>query len=94
MPVAFTSTRTSPARGPSSCTVMTSNGLPASNATAARTSMSLLHQKGRIFRQGPSYSAGRHRQGKVQRHRTSRRSNSSSRAAMASAVCSCSFLTR
>jgi hypothetical protein len=39
MPVALTSTSTSPAFGPSSCTVMTSSGLPACTATAARTSM-------------------------------------------------------
>src|SRR5690606_31539109 len=39
MPVALTSTSTSPARGPSSCTVMISSGLPAATATAARTSM-------------------------------------------------------
>src|ERR1043165_5831032 len=40
MPVALISTSTSPAFGPSSCTCMTASGLPASNATAARTSMS------------------------------------------------------
>ena len=39
MPVALISTSTSPAFGPSSCTVVTASGLPASNATAARTSM-------------------------------------------------------
>src|SRR6266542_3669138 len=39
MPVALISTSTSPALGPSSVTVATSSGLPAPNATAARTSM-------------------------------------------------------
>src|SRR3546814_17669511 len=38
-PVAFTSTSTSPSFGPSSCTVVTSSGLPAATATAARTSI-------------------------------------------------------
>src|ERR1700733_12860418 len=41
MPVALISTSTSPARGPSSCTVVTSRGLPGPNATAARTSMGI-----------------------------------------------------
>src|SRR3954469_13179572 len=41
MPVALISTRTSPALGPSSVTVVTSSGLPASNATAARTSIDI-----------------------------------------------------
>src|SRR5947209_9198278 len=40
MPVALISTSTSPAFGPSSCTSVTASGLPAWNATAARTSMS------------------------------------------------------
>src|SRR5215472_16255506 len=39
MPVALMSTRTSPARGPSSLTVVTSSGLPGPKATAARTSI-------------------------------------------------------
>ena len=39
MPVALISTSTSPAFGPSSCTSVISSGLPAANATAARTSM-------------------------------------------------------
>src|SRR5215475_11316839 len=39
MPVALISTSTSPALGPSSLTVVTSSGLPAANATAARTSI-------------------------------------------------------
>src|ERR1700688_4006842 len=43
MPVALISTITSPALGPSSCTVSTCSGLPASNATAARTSIAVLH---------------------------------------------------
>src|SRR5450631_3460704 len=42
MPVALISTSTSPALGPSSCTVSTASGLPASNATAARTSIVVL----------------------------------------------------
>src|SRR4051794_15472063 len=42
MPVALISTSTSPALGPSSCTCVTASGLPAANATAARTSMLLL----------------------------------------------------
>src|SRR6476646_3823432 len=41
MPVALISTRTSPALGPSSVTVVTSSGFPASNATAARTSIGI-----------------------------------------------------
>src|SRR3954447_12188869 len=41
MPVALVSTRTSPALGPSSVTVVTSSGFPASNATAARTSIDI-----------------------------------------------------
>src|SRR3954449_7045540 len=41
MPVALISTRTSPALGPSSVTVVTSSGFPASNATAARTSIDI-----------------------------------------------------
>src|SRR5262245_52982690 len=40
-PVALISTRTSPAFGPSSVTVVTSSGLPFSNATAARTSIAI-----------------------------------------------------
>src|SRR6195256_3323518 len=40
MPVAFSSTRTSPSRGPSSSTSAISRGLPASNAMAAFTRMS------------------------------------------------------
>src|SRR5580700_9615369 len=43
MPVALISTITSPALGPSSRTVSTCSGLPASNATAARTSIAVLH---------------------------------------------------
>src|SRR5579872_5345514 len=39
MPVALSSTSTSPLFGPSSCTVSILKGLPASKATAARTSM-------------------------------------------------------
>src|SRR5271155_2069116 len=39
MPVALISTKTSPGRGPSSLTVVTSSGLPGAKATAARTSM-------------------------------------------------------
>src|SRR6185503_3191893 len=39
MPVALISTSTSPAFGSSSCTWVIASGLPASNATAARTSM-------------------------------------------------------
>src|ERR1700724_1774358 len=39
MPVALISTITSPAFGPSSCTVVISSGFPAAVATAARTSM-------------------------------------------------------
>src|SRR5438105_4949211 len=39
IPVALISTMTSPAFGPSSCTVAISSGLPAAVATAARTSM-------------------------------------------------------
>src|SRR5271170_4837095 len=39
IPVALTSISTSPAFGPSSCTVSMVSGLPASNATAALTSM-------------------------------------------------------
>src|SRR5580698_6610062 len=39
MPVALTSISTSPALGPSSCTVSMVSGLPASNATAALTSI-------------------------------------------------------
>src|ERR1700730_18077739 len=42
MPVALISTITSPALGPASCTVVTSSGLPAATATAARTSMGVL----------------------------------------------------
>jgi len=45
-PVALISTMTSPLRGPSSWTVVTSSGLPASNATAARTSMVVLPLEG------------------------------------------------
>src|SRR5262249_36105098 len=40
-PVALISTNTSPARGPSSWTVVISSGLPAATATAARTSMAI-----------------------------------------------------
>src|SRR5262245_27430727 len=40
-PVALISTSTSPAFGPSSVTVVTSSGLPFSNATAARTSIAV-----------------------------------------------------
>src|SRR5205085_2500583 len=39
MPVALISSSTSKAFGPSSCTVITSSGLPGATATAARTSM-------------------------------------------------------
>src|ERR1700722_4258726 len=39
IPVALTSISTSPAFGPSSCTVSIARGLPASNATAALTSI-------------------------------------------------------
>src|SRR6185437_16589283 len=39
IPVAFSSTRTSPARGPASCTVSMVSGAPALWAMAARTSM-------------------------------------------------------
>src|SRR5580692_10993689 len=48
IPVALTSISTSPAFGPSSCTVSMVSGLPASNATAALTSMtsSLQHARG------------------------------------------------
>src|SRR5580704_19616874 len=42
IPVALISTSTSPARGPSSWTVVTSSGLPGPVATAARTSMIVL----------------------------------------------------
>src|SRR5690242_326814 len=42
MPVALISTITSPALGPSSLTVVTSSGLPAWTATAARTSIAAL----------------------------------------------------
>src|SRR5262249_32022259 len=42
MPVALISTITSPARGPSSLTVVTSSGLPAATATAAFTSIPIL----------------------------------------------------
>src|SRR5262249_37966922 len=41
-PVALSSTISSPAFGPSSCTVAISSGLPAAVATAARTSMGVL----------------------------------------------------
>ena len=44
MPVALISTSTSPSRGPSSWTVVTSSGFPAATATAARTSMAFLVQ--------------------------------------------------
>src|SRR5258708_7193208 len=44
MPVALSSTSTSPARGPSSCTVSIVSGAPALWATAARTSMELSHR--------------------------------------------------
>src|ERR1700734_2843707 len=62
IPVGLTSIKTSPAFGPSSCTVSMVSGLPASNATAALTSMPLrlklaggfgdvrrdgIHQRGR-----------------------------------------------
>src|SRR5262245_17598444 len=54
MPVALISINTSPALGPSSFTVATSSGLPAPNATAARTSIeaSSLRRRphGRSFR--------------------------------------------
>src|ERR1700733_7892878 len=50
MPVALTSTSTSPALGPSSCTVSIVSGLPASNATAALTSMSSTLQDARGLR--------------------------------------------
>src|ERR1700730_7734477 len=43
IPVALISTSTSPSRGPSSWTVVTSSGLPAATATAARTSMVIPH---------------------------------------------------
>ncbi len=51
IPVALISTITSPALGPSSLTVATSSGLPASKATAALTSMltSLTHLCGSAF---------------------------------------------
>src|ERR1700730_9322812 len=39
IPVALSSTRTSPARGPARLTCITSSGLPASNARAVRTSI-------------------------------------------------------
>src|SRR5690606_8922815 len=45
MPVAFTSTSTSKARGPSSWTVSTDSGWPASHAIAARTSISALRER-------------------------------------------------
>src|SRR5580698_9840289 len=49
IPVALTSINTSPAFGPSSCTVSMVRGLPASNATAALTSMSSsLQDAGRL----------------------------------------------
>ena len=48
MPVAFTSTRTSPAFGPSSSTSMIVNGLPFSSATAARVFMATSSQLGSV----------------------------------------------
>src|SRR5258708_6932482 len=48
MPVAFTSTRTSPAFGPSSWTSMTVSGLPFSSATAARVFMAASSQPGSV----------------------------------------------
>src|SRR5579872_4472029 len=45
MPVALISTITSPALGPSSCTVSIWSGLPAWNATAARTSIAILRHR-------------------------------------------------
>src|SRR5258706_13327242 len=55
MPVAFSSTRTSPSRGPSSSTSAISSGLPASNAMAAFTRMSKLRVGGQ-FRSTEIYS--------------------------------------
>src|SRR5580698_7914632 len=53
MPVALTSISTSPAFGPSSCTVSMVRGLPASNATAALTSMtSTLQNTGLLGDEG------------------------------------------
>src|SRR5262249_11616549 len=46
IPVAFTSTSTSPAFGPSSSTSVTVSGLPFSNATAARVFMTVSLQAG------------------------------------------------
>src|SRR5258708_2668926 len=48
MPVAFTSTRTSPAFGPSSWTSMTVSGLPFSSATAARGFRAASPQPGSV----------------------------------------------
>src|SRR5580704_13768739 len=53
IPVALTSISTSPAFGPSSCTVSMLRGLPASNATAALTSMtSTLQNTGLLGDEG------------------------------------------
>src|SRR5882757_9463098 len=49
-PVALISTSTSPSRGPSSWTVVTSSGFPAATATAARTSMAFPHCRWLNFR--------------------------------------------
>src|SRR3546814_12448528 len=48
MPDALISTSTSPALGPSSCTVSIDSGWPASNATAARTSMGKAPDQGKV----------------------------------------------
>src|ERR1700704_747026 len=48
MPVAFSSTRTSPSRGPSSSTSAISSGLPASNAMAAFTRIGKLPVGGQL----------------------------------------------
>src|SRR3984957_12235114 len=63
IPVALISTRTSPAFGPSSCTVSMVKGLPASNATAALTSMtSTLQDAGRLGNMGRDEIHERRRQ--------------------------------
>src|SRR2546423_2102100 len=49
MPVALISTITSPAFGPSRLTVVTTSGLPVSNATAARTSIWVLRSLQRLL---------------------------------------------
>src|SRR5262249_53366540 len=57
MPVALISTSTSPAFGPSSVTVVTSSGLPLSNATAARTSIDRSFPDEQEIRRGAAFAA-------------------------------------